>query len=299
MGQIDSIYASATREHSQLMRRASIITLSGVSFLIALKLFAWWLSGSLSLLSSLVDSGMDLLASLLNFFAIRYALQPPDHEHRFGHGKVEYIAGLAQAMFISLTAFIIAVEAIRRFFLPQPVTHGAISLAVMAVSIGVTLLMIAYQRHAIRKTNSAAVRADMTHYLMDVLANAAVIVSLALSVWLGWKWADPLFALAISAYILYGAWEVGHASFQNLMDREFEDGERELIEQTVMRHPQISGMHELKTRRSGMLCFIQFHIDMHGDMRLEDAHEVADRMEGEIRRLHPTAEILIHIDPVK
>lgn len=292
------LHASAADEKSLHMRRASLLTLAGVGFLIGIKLVAWLATDSLSLLSSLVDSSMDLLASLTNFFAIRYALVPPDHEHRFGHGKVEYIAGMGQALFISVTAVWIAIEAVGRFFDPVPVERGMVGIGVMLVSIVVTLGMVSYQRRVIARTDSMAVRADYVHYVMDVLANGAVIIAIILSVWLGWIWADPLFALAIAAYILHGAWKVGSASFQNLMDREFGDDERGAIVQAVLAHPQVQGMHALKTRRSGLLSFIQLNIDVDGTLPLVEAHRITEEVEAAVQALHPHAEVLIHTDPV-
>lgn len=295
---LGQIHAQAAGEKSQMMKRASVITLSGVTFLIFIKLGAWLLTGSLSVLSSLVDSAMDLLASLTNFFAIRYALVPPDHEHRFGHGKVEYIAGMGQAVFIAITALLVAVKAIERFMHPVPVEEGGVGIAVMAVSIVVTLGMVAYQRKAIKHTDSTAVKADYMHYVMDVLSNSAVIAALLLASGLGWAWADPLFALGIAAYIIKGAWGVFASSFQNLMDREFDDAERNAITEAVLAHPRVEGMHELKTRRSGLLSFIQLHIDVDGALPLAEAHTITENVENSVRALYPNAEVLIHTDPV-
>lgn len=293
-----ALHASAADEKSQYMRRASLITLAGVSFLICIKLAAWGATGSLSLLSSLVDSAMDLLASLTNFFAIRYALVPPDNEHRFGHGKVEYIAGMGQAIFISVTAVMVGAEAIHRLFAPQPVEHGAMGIVVMVVSIIVTLGMVAYQRHAIARTDSTAVKADYVHYVMDALANVAVIIALLLLIWFGWTWADPLCALGIAFYILHGAWQVGSTAFNNLMDREFDDAERDVITATVLAHAEVRGLHALKTRRSGLLSFIQLHIDIDGGLPLTQAHRITEEVEAAVQELHPHAEVLIHADPV-
>ncbi|MCH2546653.1 MAG: cation diffusion facilitator family transporter [Alphaproteobacteria bacterium] len=295
---LQQIHAEAAGEKSHMMKRASLLTLSGVSFLIIIKLVAWIMTGSLSLLSSLVDSAMDLLASLSNYFAIRYALVPPDNEHRFGHGKVEYIAGMGQALFISITALIVAAEAVHRFFAPVPVHESEVGIVVMLISIVVTLGMVFYQKKAIAHTDSTAVKADYVHYVMDVLANGAVIIALLLVSGFGWIWADPLFALAIAVYILKGAWQVGVTSFQNLMDHEFDTCERERIAEVVLAHPQVKGLHELKTRRSGLLAFIQLHIDVSGDLKLIQAHAITEQVEANIRQLHPNAEVLIHTDPV-
>lgn len=298
MPELQEIHATAASDHGRLMRRASIVTLAGVGFLISLKVIAWFMTDSVSLLSSLVDSLMDMLASLVNFFAIRYALQPPDEEHRFGHGKAEYIAGLVQAVFITVTACIVGIEAVKRLWSPVPVEHGTIGIGVMVVSIIVTFGMVMVQRHAIRHTGSTAVKADMVHYLMDMLSNIAVIAAFALAAGLGWTWADPLIALGIAVYILHGAWEVASTAFQHLMDREFADEERCAIEEVIRNHSRVQGFHALKTRHSGILAFIQFHIDLDKDMRLEDAHAITEEVEIAVRELYPHAEVLIHTDPV-
>lgn len=286
-------------EKSQLMKRASKVTLCCVFFLILLKFGAWQITDSISLLSSLVDSAMDLLASAVNFIAIRYAIQPADDEHRFGHGKAEYIAGFGQAMFISLSALFVLGEGFRRFFAPVALEHSMTGMGVMLVSILVTIGMVLYQRSVINRTASTAVKADLTHYSMDILTNFAVLAAFPLTTYMGWHLADPILAIAIALYILKGAWEVGQTSFQNLMDREFEIEERESIERAVMQHEKVLGLHALKTRRSGIHCFIQMHIDLDKDMPLHQAHDIADEVETLVQALHPDAEVLIHMDPVK
>lgn len=298
MNQLKRIHATAASGKSRLMQRASLVTLSGVSFLIILKLIAWIETDSVSLLSSLVDSVMDILASLINFGAIYYSLQPPDKEHRFGHGKVEYIAGLGQVIFIFATASVVMIEAIRRFFHPVPLTHEWMGMGVMGISLVVTLGMVWFQRYVIRRTGSTTVKADAFHYLTDILANAAVLVSFVLAMGLGWLWADPVIAIGVSLYIFHGAWKLGRQSFDNLMDREFSDEERQRIKDVVTGQAGVKGMHEMKTRHSGILAFIQFHIDVDGKLPLSEAHEITEAVEKSVQELFPHAEVLIHTDPV-
>lgn len=297
MNQLIQIHHRAVNGKGILMRRSTRVTLGVVCLLIAVKIAAWQMTSSLSLLSSLVDSGMDFLASLLNFLAIFYALQPPDHEHRYGHGKIEYIAGLAQAAFISSTAIFVGFEAIGRFIDPKPVEHGAIGIGVMVFSIIVTFALVTYQSKVAKETESSAVSADATHYVMDISSNFAVIVAIGLAGF-GWYWADPLFALGIAVYILFGAWKVGCSAFQNLMDREFSDEERGRIYEIVRGVEGVKSARNLRTRRSGVLAFIQVTVDIDGSMPLKQAHDINDRIEEAIEALYPDAEMYIHTEPV-
>jgi ferrous-iron efflux pump FieF len=298
VNQLIGIHNRVANGKGALMRRSTRLTLAVVCLLIAVKTIAWQMTSSLSLLSSLVDSGMDFLASLLNFLAISYALLPPDHEHRFGHGKVEYIAGLAQAAFISGTAIFVGLQAIGRFIEPQPLENSDIGLGVMVFSMLATFTLVCYQRKVARETDSTAVMADVTHYAMDMLSNLAVIVAIGLATGFGWYWADPFFALAIAAYILYGAWEVGYKAFQNLMDREFSDEERGRIYEIARGLPGVKGARNLRTRRSGVLAFIQMTIDVEGALSLKEAHDINDQVEQAIEALHPDAQVHIHTEPV-
>lgn len=298
MNPLVQIHARAVDGKGAKMRLSTRTTLAVVTLLIAVKLVAWHMTSSLSMLSSLVDSGMDFLSSLLNFLAVGYALMPPDHEHRYGHGKVEYIAGLGQAAFISATALFIAFEAIGRFITPRPLENGMVGIGVMVFSTLVTFALVAYQRHVAKKTASAAVKADAVHYEMDVLSNLAVILAIVLATSFGWHWADPLFALAIAGYILYGAWQVGYAAFHNLMDREFSDEERGRIYEVARGLDGVKGARNLRTRRSGLLAFIQLTVDVDGTLSLKEAHDINDAVEHAVYALHPDAEIHIHTEPL-
>lgn len=295
---IAAIHASAAGEKAQLMRKATVATLCGVGFLVVVKIIAWLATDSLALMSSLVDSGMDMLASLTNFFAIRYALVPPDEEHRFGHGKVEYIGGMGQAVFIAITAGFVLSEGVFRLMRPVPVESSAIGLGVMVLSMLVTVGIIYFQKQAIDATDSTAVKADYLHYAMDLFSNFAVLVALVLVWAFDWLWADPLFAILVSLYILKGAYDIGKISFNHLMDREFEDDEREAIKHAVRAVEGVKGMHDLKTRRSGLLSFIQLAIYVDGKITLEAAHDITEAAERAVAKLYPHAEVFIHTDPL-
>ncbi len=287
---------SAQRAAS-LMKLATYASVSVAGILIVAKFAAWLATDSVSLLSTLIDSLLDVGASLVNLVAVRQALQPADREHRFGHGKAEPLAGLAQAAFICGSAAFLLIEAGKRFIQPQVLENTETGIAVMVFSIALTVVLVLFQRHVVRQTGSIAIGADSMHYKMDVLVNASVIVSLILATRLGWQWADPLFATAIAGYIVWGAGTIGHQALNILMDRELPDAEREHIRQIALAHPGVRDLHDLRTRSSGPQVFIQLHLEMDGNITLNQAHEISDQVEAEIERAFPKAEVLIHEDP--
>jgi ferrous-iron efflux pump FieF len=280
------------------MRRASLFSLIVGITLVVLKAAAWSVTDSLSIMSSMADSMLDVIASTINFIAIRYALQPPDHEHRFGHGKAEDLATLAQSTFICGSGLFLIIESVKRIFSPEPVYNNLVGIGVMCISIVMTLCLVMYQRRIVRKTLSGAIAADATHYFADFLTNIGVIAALILAPVLGIKVADPIIALLIALYIIYSAFDIGCKAFQNLMDREFSDEERETIKKIVRGHREVIGLHDLRTRRSGINAFIQFHLDLHGNISLLRAHEISDEVEDSLIAAFPKTEILIHQDPL-
>jgi ferrous-iron efflux pump FieF len=287
-----------TEEAHRLMRRATLFSLIAGIVLVAIKTAAWLMTDSLSLMSSLADSLLDVFASTLNFIAIRYALQPPDDEHRFGHGKAEDLATLAQSTFICGSGAFLIIEGIKRVISPEPVHNSIIGIGVMALSIVLTLSLVIYQRIVARKTSSGAIAADAFHYFIDFLTNASVIGAFAFTSLFGWKTADPIVAIGIAAYIIGGAYVIGSKAFQNLMDREFSDTERARIEQIVRTHPEVLGLHDLRTRKSGIYRFIQFHLDLDENITLKRAHVISDSVEELLLKAFPHTEILIHQDPL-
>ncbi len=284
-------------ETARLMRVASLAAVGVAGALIVIKFFALLLTGAVSMLATLVDSGMDLLASAVNLFAIWHALQPADREHRFGHGKAEAIAGLGQAAFITASASFVLMEATKRLLHPAPIQETDFGIGVMVVSILVTGVLVLYQRHVIRRTRSLAISADALHYLSDVLVNGGVILAFVLSSALGVLWIDPLFGAAIGCYVLYNAWLIVRNSLDQLMDRELPDAERERIKAIVRAHPDVRSMHDLRTRASGAHSFIQFHIELDGEIDLHRVHAISDEVEDRLRKAFPGAEIIVHQDP--
>lgn len=285
-----------TLDRAGLLKLASVASVLTAGFLIVAKLVAWSLTGSVSLLASLVDSVMDSIASLINLFAIRYSLQPADEAHRFGHGKAEPLAGLAQAAFIAGSAVFLVFHAVDRLRFSHALEQVGVGLGVMVLSIVMTLGLLAIQRYVIKKTDSTAIRADSLHYMTDLLTNVCVLLALYLST-LGLTWADPVFAIAVAVYIFYSAFQIGHESFQQLMDRQLPDDILQQIQDTAMSHPEVTGTHEMRTRQAGHTRFVQLHLELDEDLPLKRAHAIADEVEAEILMFLPGAEIIIHQDP--
>ncbi|MBN4016406.1 cation diffusion facilitator family transporter [Rhodospirillaceae bacterium AH-315-P19] len=279
------------------MRRATVAAVAVAVLLVVVKMAAWWLTDSVSLLSSLVDSMLDVGASLVNLLAVRHALQPADYEHRFGHGKAEHLAGLGQAAFVVGAAVFLLIEASHRLVHPRAVEHSEIGIAVMLFAIVVTFALVHFQRRVVRKTGSVAIAADSLHYTGDVLINASVILSLILGSYFGWGFVDPLFGALIALYLLRTAGKIAVLSLDPLMDHELPEEDRARIRKIVRTHLEVKNLHDLRTRKSGITTFIQLHLELDGEMTLRHAHDVADEVEKNLAEAFPGAEIIIHEDP--
>lgn len=282
---------------ARLMRMATFASVSVACVLIVAKLVAALMTGSVSMLSSLVDSLLDAFTSLVNLFAVRHALQPADREHRFGHGKAEPLAGLVQAAFIAGSGVFIVVEAAQRLRQGHVIENTDVGIGVMVVSIVVTLGLVVFQNLVVRRTQSTAISADALHYRMDLMINASVIAALVASSEFGIGWIDSAVAIAIAVYIAISSWSVARRSLDLLMDREFPDAERSRIKEIVLSHPETRGMHDLRTRSSGIQPFVQFHLELDPHLSLVRAHELADEVEAMIVAEFKGAEVIIHQDP--
>lgn len=284
-------------ETARLLRLATVSSVTTATLLIAAKFGAFVLTGSISILASLIDSVLDAGASLVNLFAVNYSLSPPDQQHRFGHGKAESVAGLAQATLICGSGIYLIVESIKRLVDPPQLEDIGIGLVVMVFSMLATLVLLAIQHYVIQRTQSVAIRADSLHYKTDLFTNAAIILGLVLTQW-GWSGMDPIFALGIAIYIIYSAWHIGYEAFNDLLDKELPDETREEILDLINQHPRVEGAHDLRTRLSGRTVYIQVHIELEGLMPLIESHKISDEVEAQLYQRFPTADIVIHQDPV-
>jgi ferrous-iron efflux pump FieF len=284
-------------DKARLMRRAALISLGVSLALTVLKLGAYLFTNSVAILSSFADSAMDLFTGTLNLLAIHSALQPADREHRFGHGKAEPLAGMAQFAFIAGSAVFIVMQGAQRLLHPEAIDNTDGALVVMSVSIAAAVAILLYQRSVVARTGSIAIQADATQYMGDLATNIGVIVALLCARFLHWTLADPLIALAVAGMLVWNGYGVFRASYDQLMDRELPDADRDRIKAIVNAHPEVRALHDLRTRASGLNTFIQLHIELDAAMPLVRAHEISDEVERELCARFPHAQVIIHQDP--
>ena len=282
---------------ASLNRSAALASISVALLLVGLKVWAAWSTGSTAMLGSLADTVLDLFASLATLLGVWVAAQPADDNHRFGHGKAEALAAMFQVVLISISALTLAARAVQQLLGGARTSAAAEGIAVSAIAIGVTLLLLAWQNYVIRKTGSLAIATDHLHYKSDLLLNLAVIAALALDQYAGAAGADPLFGLAIAAWLGWGAWRASQAAIEQLMDQEWADDKKARFLEVVARHPELKGIHDLRTRTSGNHDFVQFHVWVDPAMTVAQAHEVMDDIEDKLLAEFPGIEILIHPDP--
>lgn len=280
-----------------LNRRAALGSIAVASLLLVMKGWAVISTGSLAMLGSLADTGLDLVASMATLLGVWVAAIPDDANHRFGHGKAEALAAMFQVVLISLSAIGLGFRAVFQLFAGTAVDAAEDGMAVSVLAIVATLVLVLYQRHVIRRTGSVAIATDHVHYRADLVLNLAVIAALALDHWGHFTWADPVFALGIAGWLGWGAWGASHAAIEQLMDHEWPIEQRERFLAVAARHPALKGIHDLRTRTSGNRDFVQFHVWVDGSMTVTEAHRVMDEIEALLGKEFPGTEILIHPDP--
>lgn len=283
--------------HGALTTKAAIASVSMALFLLALKIYAAAETGSVALLGSLADTGFDVLASLLTLFSVRYAARPADDNHRFGHGKAEALSALVQVSLVIVAATLIGWRAIDRLGSGQPTEHPEYGIGVSLIAIVATLGLLAYQRHVVKKTGSVAIHADHVHYQSDLLLNIAVIIAIILDTMLNVRGADPLFGIGIALWLLWGAYRAAQLALDHLLDREWPAEKRERFLAVARRHPEMKGIHDVRTRSSGMHDFVQFHVWFDPKMTLGEVHRVMDEVEHELAHEFPGVEVMIHPEP--
>lgn len=280
-----------------LAMRAALASVAMATFLLALKGFAAWHTGSVAMLGSLADTGLDLLASLVTLYGVKLAAEPADHDHRFGHGKAEALAALFQVVLITASAIGIAWRAVQRFSSPQVNEDASLGIGVSVLAIVATFALLAYQRSIIRRTGSVAILADNVHYQSDVLLNVAVIAALVLDQFVGIAGADPVFGIAIALWLAWGAFQASSQAIDMLMDKEWPDDQRAAFIEIAARQPGIRGIHDFRTRRAGTADFAQFHMEVDRNLTVGAAHDIVESVERRLRDVFPRVEVLIHLDP--
>ena len=286
-----------TAPTAKLARSAAMASITVAVILVALKTWASWRTGSTAMLGSLADSALDLIASLATLTGVWVASMPADEDHRFGHGKAEALAAIFQVMLIALSAFGIAVRAIMQLAGQHQTAAAGDGIAVSVIAIALTLALLGWQRYVMSRTRSLAIQTDHLHYKSDLLLNLSVIAALMLDQYAGLGLADPLFGLAIAAWLAFGAWRGASEAVDALMDREWPESRRIAFVEAAARHPELSNLHDLRTRTSGNRDFVQFHVDLPPKMTIEQAHAIIERVEEDLCGQFPGMELLIHIDP--
>lgn len=284
------------KEYNKLVQRAALLAVITAILLVIIKGFAWWKTGSVSMLAAITDSLLDLFASGTSMIILRFALMPADDDHSFGHGKAESLASLAQSAFIAGSALFLLLNGIERLSSPRPLHDEALGLVVTVVVIIFTLLLTGFQSYVIKKTDSPAIKADRLHYQTDLYMNITILISLALTAW-GFLYADSLFAIAIALYILYSAAVMFYEAVQLLLDRSLPEEEVEKIKSLASNLPGSLGFHDLRTRRSGGTRFIQLHLEFPQHLPLNEVHDISDVLEEGLKKEFPGADVIIHQDP--
>ncbi|WP_225767816.1 cation diffusion facilitator family transporter [Inquilinus sp. Marseille-Q2685] len=281
----------------RLLRLATAVSVSVASTLAVLKLAAWLVTGSAAILSSLLDSLVDVAASGILMISVRHALRPPDRSHRFGHGKAEPLGAIAQAAFVGGSALLLIFESAGRFINPEPVAEVPLGIAVMAISLAATILLVLFQRSVARRTDSTAIDADRLNYVGDTATSVVVLAVLVIGQRPGWQWLDPAAAIGVALWLLVSAARIARRAVDHLMDRELPREDRDRIAAIVRADPEVAGLHDMRTRSAGGTRFIELHVEMDGSLTLWQAHTVCDRLEAALSDAFPDAEVILHQEP--
>ncbi len=285
-------------EYAFWVRYASWAATLVAFILVFIKVYAWLVTDSSAMLASATDSMLDLFASLSNVIILKFALAPADDEHKFGHGKMESLAGLVQAAFILGSAFLLFFHGIERLLItPKAIVHSEIGIWVTIIAIVLTLVLVGFQRYVIHITGSVVIQADALHYQSDLLLNFGVLFAIILNQ-SGWLQADGIFTLMVSLFLMFGAFKIIWGSVYQLMDHELSDTELAAITDIILQHNRVLGVHELRTRQAGQQRFIQFHLELDERLSLLEAHSIGDRINKDITKVFAPCEVFIHHDPI-
>ena len=284
-------------ENNQLMKQASYASVIVAAALIILRGITFLLTGAVSILSSLLDSVQDMLTSIVNMIAVKHATEPADRKHRFGHGKAQALGGLVQAFIIALAAIGLLIESCRRFLNPMPISHITMGVVITLFAILMTLILVRFQTVVVQKTQSLSIKADRAHYAGDVFMNIGVLISIFVSYYTGWLYVDSLFGISVSIYLGVTVYQVLKESFSMLMDTEMPEEFRKQIKDITLSFPEVIVIHDLKTRQSGSVAFVQFCIHLEEALTLRQAHDITDKIEHQIKRRFPDTSVIIHAEP--
>lgn len=285
------------QENNRLMKQASYASVIVASTLILLKGMTFLMTGSVSIMSSLFDSIQDMMTSLVNMIAIKHATEPADKKHRFGHGKAQALGGLIQAFIIAIAAIGLLIESCRRFFYPQPIDHIKWGIVITLFAILMTLVLVRFQTVVVQKTQSLSIKTDRAHYTGDILMNVGVLVAILVSYYTGWMFLDALFGVGVAVYLGIVVCQVLKESFNMLMDTEMPTEFRKQIKEITLSFSEVITLHDLKTRQSGSVAFVQFCVHLDDTLTLRQAHDITDKIEHQIKKRFPDTAVIIHAEP--
>jgi ferrous-iron efflux pump FieF len=294
---VSSAHHHHRHEANSLNRSAALASIGVALVLVGMKGWAAWITDSTAMLGSLADTVLDLVASLATLAGVWIAARPADDDHRVGHGKAEALAAMFQVVLISISAISLAARAVGQLIAGARTEAAEGGIVVSGIAIAITFGLLAWQRYVIRRTGSVAIATDHLHYKSDLALNLAVIAALALDHYARIVGADALFGLAIAAWLGWGAWGASQAAIEQLMDREWPDDKKRRFLEVLARHPELKGIHDLRTRTSGNHDFVQFHVWVAPEMSIREAHRVMDEIEEKLMHEFPGIEVLIHPDP--
>jgi ferrous-iron efflux pump FieF len=288
---------AGTTSGEALRRFASIAALVMALILVVLKVWAWFATASISMLTSAADGLIDVLASSVTFIGVRYAARPADRGHRYGHGKAEAVAAFVQAMLLAGVALALGAESAQRLFNPQPLNQTGFGILVIVVSCIAAGALVGMQTYVVARTQSTAIAADRAHYVTDVAVNIAVLIALLFEHFFGWSRADAIGALAISLYMLWNARGMAMHALVQLLDQELETDARQRIEAAVLACEGVCAIHDLRTRNGGDRVFVEFHLEVDGELTVQQGHAIADRAEQAVANLFPASDVTAHTEP--
>lgn len=283
----------------RLEKKATVVSTSVAGLLVLMKMTVGLLSGSVAVLASAIDSFLDLIVSLFNYFALNTAESDPDEDFNFGKSKMEPLAAVIEGTVISLSALFILYEAVKKMMDPQEMLYMNESIIVMVVSIFITTFLVLFLNHVAKKTNNLVIKADSLHYKTDIFSNAAVLVSLGLVAFTNEQIIDAIVGLGIAVYMIYSSIPIIKEGLLMLLDAALPEEDVKKIQDAILKHQDVTDYHFLKTRESGSDVFISVHAVFNVSISLYDAHLVADKIEDEWRMLFPDKKVhaLIHMDP--
>lgn len=289
---------TGTRAAERLNRIASLASLALACCLIGVKLWAWIATGSIAMLTSAIDAIVDAGAAVATFVGVRYAARPADRDHRFGHGKAEAVAAFVQAMFLAGAAVVLVFQSIERLINPEPLAHLGLGLWVIIGSTIAASGLVAMQSFVTRRTASTAIAADKAHYLTDIAVNLAVLVAFVVTALTDWVDADPVFALGISLYMLWNVKTITQHALRQLLDRELPTADRRRIHDAVLAVSGVAALHDLRSRDAGDRVFVEFHLEVDGNLTVTHGHAISEAAEAAVLGLFPGgADVVVHIEP--